>query len=114
MLIALDYDKTYNADKDFFDSFIELAEHAGHEVVIVTVRHRELDWHPDFARLQDGFGIELYFTDGWPKKKFMENEGRVVDIWIDDNPSAIVNGGIWSPNSPELALWREENKKNGT
>lgn len=114
MRLALDYDKTYTLDKEFWQWIIVAAQERGHEVIICTIRHPELDWHPDFKLLQHNFGVKTYFTDGWPKKQFMENEGIVIDVWIDDSPKSIINGSAWTPNSPELAAWRAENKKNGT
>lgn len=114
MRLALDYDKTYTLDKEFWQKFIESAQRCGHEVIICTIRHPELDWHPDFKELAVWYDTKTYFTDGWPKKQFMENEGVVIDVWIDDNPKTIIDGSAWTPNSPELAAWRAENKKNGT
>ena len=43
MKIAIDWDNTITADKDFFKDLILLARKYGHKTVIVTMRHAELD-----------------------------------------------------------------------
>ena len=43
MKIALDYDGTITADKDFFKDLILLARKYGHKTTIVTMRHAELN-----------------------------------------------------------------------
>lgn len=88
-IIALDYDETYTADKGLWDNFIEDCKNRGHEIYIVTARHgynyQEL--------LDDGLFSKtdgVYFTGHRAKRSFMYEQGIDVNIWIDDNPNAIL------------------------
>lgn len=84
MLIALDYDGTYTADKELWDMFIERARSHGHEVIIATMRY-ELegdDVRRDLENKVDG----IYFTSRKAKKISIRQQDRDPDIWIDDNP----------------------------
>lgn len=107
MRIALDFDKTYNIAPDFWDTFINMSQESGHEVILATYRHKEYDWDP----LLDDLDIPMYFTDGKAKKPFLEELGITVDIWIDDNPYSVIDDSAWLPDSPELHAWRVENQK---
>lgn len=107
MIIALDFDKTYNIAPDYWDDFIAMSEDYGHEVILATYRHKEYDWDP----LMDDLDIPMYFTDGKGKRAFLHELGIVPDIWIDDNPESITGDSAWAPNSPELHAWRVENIK---
>lgn len=106
MIIALDFDKTYNAEPVLWDAFIMMAEQSGHKVIIATYRHPVEDWDPLF----DNLTIDKYFTDGKAKKPFLEALGVTVDIWIDDNVHSIIADSAWNNASPELHAWRLENK----
>lgn len=107
MIIALDFDKTYNIAPSFWDTFISMSKAGGHEVILATYRHEKYDWDP----LMDDLDIPMYFTDGKAKRPFLEELGINVDIWIDDNPYSIIDDSAWAPNSPELHAWRVENQK---
>ena len=109
MIIALDFDKTYDSDPDTFNYLIDTFQAMRHEVILATYRHPEYDYHPLFADLED-MGVEIYCTDGKAKKPFLEKLGISVDIWIDDNPNSITQDSAWAPDSPELHAWREEQK----
>jgi len=105
MKIALDYDKTYNADKRFWDGVIKLAEIYGHEVRIVTVRNPTLD-NIDGRVLKD---IPIIYTDGLAKKFFCHHNadnynGWDPDVWIDDKPETVINNS--SATREILAAWR--------
>jgi hypothetical protein len=43
MMIALDYDQTFSLDPEFWEKFVNLAQFAGHDIRIVTVRDERLD-----------------------------------------------------------------------
>lgn len=109
MIIALDFDETYNKDSDFWIDFIVLAENFGHKVIMATYRHETLDPDPLIDELIEG-DIECYFTDGKAKRPFLKDLGIEVDIWIDDNPFSITQDSAWKHDSPELHAWREANK----
>lgn len=106
MRIALDYDKTFTLNKGFWTKFITDVQEIGGSVSIVTVRHPTLDHNEDFDQLKGWLEVETFFTDGAPKKAFCEDLGVSFDIWIDDNPDAIINGSKWGHDSKELADWR--------
>ena len=110
MIVALDFDETYNLCPDVWDEVTEVLRSHGHNVILATYRHRELDYDPLFERLAEK-GINLYCTDGKAKRPFLEEQGIAVAVWIDDNPKSIMYDSAWKHDSPELHAWREENKK---
>ena len=88
MNIALDFDDTYTRDSALWNLFIEQAKDRGHDIRIVTYRQKAmtdpaLDWL--------GSSIPVIFTEGEQKRKFTNNMGWFVDIWIDDSPEFIVD-----------------------
>lgn len=80
--ISVDYDDTYTADPELFESFISEAKSRGHVVVIVTFRNGET--HP----LRD-ISHEVFYTSGMEKSAYMKSIGLEIDIWIDDWPELI-------------------------
>lgn len=87
--IALDYDGTYTAAPDMWDRMIELFRFYGWRVFIVTARR---DTEENVAEVSVP-GCSVVFTRLAPKQWFMkEKRGIDVDIWIDDDPSVIING----------------------
>lgn len=87
MRIALDYDGTYTADSELWDSFIENAEKNRHEVWIVTMRYDEKK-----ERL-GGRVNRIIYTERRAKKKFCEENGIHFGIWIDDTPERLFRDG---------------------
>lgn len=95
MKIALDYDKTYNLDKDFWNDVVSIARTYGHEVRIVTARSPVDD--PLTPDRRDG--IPIIYCDGIAKRFFChwfaEKDGGVnnrswdPDVWIDDKPEGV-------------------------
>ena len=87
--IALDYDGTYTRDSDMWDRAIELFKSYGWRVLVVTARR---DTEENVADVIVP-GCSVVFTRLSPKLWFMkEKRGINVDIWIDDDPSAVLNG----------------------
>ena len=82
MLICLDYDRTYTKDSELWDSFIDLAQSRGHEVIIATKRskHEAIESKAILGR------CEIIYTNRVPKLFAVKPK---VDIWIDDNPCDI-------------------------
>lgn len=107
MLIALDFDETYNKDPVLWDEFISTANALGSKVILATYRHETLDPDPLIDELKKW--IDCYFTDGKAKRPFLEALGIKVDVWIDDNPFSITQDSAWKHDSPELHAWREAN-----
>jgi len=73
MLIALDYDGTYTADPDLWDSFIAKAQSNGHEVKIVTMRFP--------SEPIENAPVEVIYTSRKAKYNAIP-----AQIWIDDTP----------------------------
>lgn len=89
MNLGLDYDGTYSADPEFWDSFVALAKAYGHKVYCVTARRETLE----NVQECDVPGVLTYFTSLAPKDWYMrEKRGIVIDVWIDDDPGVIVHG----------------------
>jgi len=91
MLIALDYDGTYTADRELWNRFIADANKSGHKVICFTMRY------PDEAAYN--IPCEVVYTSRQAKKRFADENGYVVNIWIDDRPAWLF----------EDALKREQN-----
>lgn len=88
MNIGLDYDDTYTRDPALWDHFILCARKRRHKVYLVTWRFDvecDIVFH-DLADKVDG----IYPTGRKAKEKFMYDKGIRIDVWIDDNPSAIL------------------------
>jgi hypothetical protein len=88
MIISIDYDDTFTRDKILWTEFIKSSIMRGHTVVCVTARCETYDSREVIEDL--GHLVEIYFTCGKPKQKFMFNKGICVHVWIDDCPEAIV------------------------
>ena len=94
MIIAIDFDQTYTADRDTWDEVIDVFRKAGHTVYCVTCRESwdtgsEENGIPRIAEKVD----QVFFTGGLAKIDFMEQEGYHVDIWVDDCPATVTGGG---------------------
>lgn len=111
MIIALDYDDTYTADKSLWVAFIQLAQILDHTIYIVTMRDGEEDWHSDFEWLEKTFGVKTIFCNGESKRDVTERLGIPINIWIDDRPEGITSGSSYSVD--KLLEWREDQKKSG-
>ena len=85
MLIALDYDGTYTADKEMWDVFIHQARLRGHEVIIATMRYDITEGDAVRGDLE-GNVDKIIFTERKAKKASVRQQYRDPDIWIDDNP----------------------------
>lgn len=91
MKIALDFDGTFTADPPLWKTLVAMAKERGHEVKIVTARHK-------------GFGDSLIAFDNGPVEAAAADMGVEVvycgmqqkqgcwgaDIWIDDRPDMVV------------------------
>ncbi len=85
MIIALDYDDTYDRDPLFWDQVIAVAARRGHTVIVVTMRHEHE--RPVIPAWPD---MPIFCTGREPKVCHMRGSGIEVDIWIDDDPAALV------------------------
>lgn len=87
MNIALDYDDTYTKDPELWLAFVRNARHRGHKVYVVTWRSEDQAKDID-ERLQEL--APVYATQLRAKRAFMESKQIYIEIWIDDNPEAII------------------------
>jgi glutamate formiminotransferase len=86
MVIALDYDGTYDQDRVLWLKLTAAAMERGHKVVCVTARRPN-------DRIDEEMPIPVYYTDRAAKRWYMKEVAKVkVDVWVDDSPEHIVNG----------------------
>lgn len=86
MKIAVDYDRTYTADAKLFQAFILMAQALGHEVFIVTMRREGSE---AIGHAIPGNPL-VYYTERQAKRGYMRREGIEIDVWVDDDPVAIL------------------------
>lgn len=95
MNIGLDYDDTFTRDPIGWTAVVKLLVSRGHLVYIVTWRNDE-EAKEVFAEMQywqaDIEGI--YATDRKAKEPFMFAKGIRIDVWIDDNPRAVIQSMV--------------------
>lgn len=77
MIVCIDYDQTYTADKRLWDAFIQNAKERGHRVVCATMR---------FETEPISIPCEVVYTCRKAKAPFLESKGIRPDIFIDDTP----------------------------
>ena len=85
--IAIDYDDTITADADMWYIFIHNAIQRGHKVYVVTWRDEDTPIHYRF----DELATDVIYCNLKAKQQFCESKGIFIDIWIDDNPRAILH-----------------------
>lgn len=110
MKIALDYDRCYNVDKEFWNKVVDLAKEHNHDIRIVTARS-PVDDVLDKDRVPD---IPVIYCDGIAKRFFChwfvdktsaEDRGWDPDVWIDDKPQGIDSNS--NATKEILAEWRK-------
>ncbi len=92
-LIAIDFDRTFTSDIDFWRGFVDMATARGHRIICVTGR---TDCPKSRAELGKVFGphtfsklLQCVFCNHSPKRAAVLARGYAVDIWIDDMPEGI-------------------------
>lgn len=104
MKIAFDYDGTISEDLYGWASVMQMMQERGHEVFVVTFRDRKYDKNENLIFLESQYNV--YYTGGVAKKWWCEHFGPgEVDVWVDDNPNAILNDSAYSPE--QLVEWRK-------
>jgi hypothetical protein len=99
MILAVDYDETYDMDFGLWEAFAKLATGRGHTVICVTCRALPPGSADPHERVPS---FPVYCTANQQKRPFMEALGIRVDVWIDDFPESIASyassGGLLLPN----------------
>ena len=92
-LIALDFDRTFTSDIDFWRGFVEMAIARQHRVLCVTGRTDSPTSRAELARV---FGLHTFsrltqciFCNHAPKRAVVLARGYKVDIWVDDLPEGV-------------------------
>ncbi len=85
MRIAIDYDRTYTRDPDFWDVVIAAGEARGHEFVCITNR----PCAPGVTKSERVPAIRILPAGDQFKDDAARAAGLRVDIWIDDMPGSI-------------------------
>lgn len=86
MIIAIDYDGTYDTYPDMWEQFISDNDHQI-DFMIVTCRN---PGNPIEEPLPDN--VEVIYTDGQAKAPYLDNLGIIDDIiWIDNEPEYIIH-----------------------
>jgi len=82
--IAIDWDNTISADKDFFKRLIVILQDAGFKPFVCTLRAPDRENIEEICKILEKTNIPIYLTDGKPKRKYMKSLGVTVHLWIDD------------------------------
>lgn len=89
MNISFDYDKTITADRRTMENVMDMFDAAGHNVYVVSGRllqnSRELEYLKRLPYIQG-----VFLTDYQGKRRWAEQNGIEIDVWVDDNPESIL------------------------
>lgn len=86
--IAFDFDETISDNPELFLRVMKTFELSGWFVVVVT--YRTPSTSPEDLDFLVEKGYKCFFTSQKAKKKYMEDRGIPVDIWVDDEPETII------------------------
>lgn len=88
LVFSFDFDCTISEDPELFLSMMGMLELMGHTVVICTCRMP--DTYPEDLAFLEKKGYKIYYTSHKAKKKYLADQGVIVDIWVDDTPESIL------------------------
>lgn len=93
MLICIDYDGTYTEDPELWNLLIRVAKERGHKVICATMRFEQGEGD-EVKRYLENKVDRIYFTGRKAKLEFLRDNYNVnPDVWIDDNPLWLYQGG---------------------
>jgi hypothetical protein len=101
-IIAIDWDNTFTAQPEFYYSLIHAYLNAGFEPIICTLRGQDHDDINDICTALATEKIRVFPTDGQLKRRYMQQKGISINLWIDDffpciascDSDFIINNGI--------------------
>ncbi len=82
--IAIDWDNTISADKDYFLQLIKILQKAGYSPFVCSLRAPDRENIQEIRKVLEETNIAIYLTNGKPKRKYMKKLGVKVHLWIDD------------------------------
>ena len=107
VIIALDYDDTYDRDPGLRNHLIGHATALGHVFIIVTMRyeHEPIEMalghvfiivtmryeHEPIEMALAGVDVPIFYTGRQAKVPYMASLGIDVHVWIDDDPYALID-----------------------
>lgn len=112
MKIALDYDRTYNADKPFWDKFITMSTSSNNQIWIVTARGPEdkLSLEQVKPNIRDCLE-DIIYCNGIAKRWHLHHHYDLdIDVWIDDKPDNILSNS--TATKEVLVAWRASEEYN--
>ena len=87
IVIGIDYDDTITLDIDKWKEIIKFMSNLGFIIYIVT--YRESTQFKDMDLNIEGV-TDYLFTNANGKRKYCEDCGIEIDIWIEDTPESIL------------------------
>jgi len=84
VIIGLDYDDTWTRDPEGWFTALLVLKRRNTLIYGVTMRHPHEAGGMDHR--YDTLCEKVFFTGRKAKKKFVNDRGLIVDVWIDDNP----------------------------
>jgi hypothetical protein len=88
-VVAFDYDETISDNESAWLQVMLLLERQGYHCIVVTWRTPTT--HPEDLKFLVDKGFGVFYTSGQAKQVYMAKQNIRVDIWVDDNPFAILN-----------------------